>query len=273
MDRLVFDTNVCGKISVSPKCVGIMNQLRARYKIVPSVNTLYELLLGLCRSNNDEYFRVDQRRFKIAIGTSSVGNATFVDHPLVFGLWHGPKIQAPEKGLGTQWFRTLTKLVLKAKNLEELKNGGVKWPPSTKGRLLRCQVIEDEIANGKFFYRTNLHEAKTSNSKRPDRPTWAKGLGTVLGVSLSDSEADALASALDAVYVYEGTLWQLAQGNFRPENNDNDWMDMNQLFYLADPSIEFITEEAKIRNRCEASPQSKRIVLLSELLSREKLSL
>lgn len=49
-------------------------------------------------------------------------------------------------------------------------------------------------------------------------------------------------------------------------------MDMHQL-YLADPLIEFITCEEQIKKQIASSDQSKRVVLLKELLEREGLGL
>jgi len=57
------------------------------------------------------------------------------------------------------------------------------------------------------------------------------------------------------------------------QKNETDWMDMNQLFYLADSSVYFLTDDERIRKRCDDSPQAVRIELLEEFLSREGLML
>lgn len=203
---------------------------------------------------------------KVAIGRGAISGAKFLDHGLVFALQHGPKLQVEETGLGKQIFRTYTRLVLKARSLHELKSVGVPRD-RTSGRLLKCDVIESEFANVKHFYRTDIRNAL------PDKLTWAKGLGAEVGVNLTDAQANQFGDSLDGLYAYERWLRTAMASTFKPEKNENDRMDMNQLFYLADPSVEFVTCEKKIRDRISASHHSKQIVLLKELLDREQLAL
>lgn len=266
MTRLVFDTNVCGKIASSQNKVAIMKRLRSQYKIEASANTLFELLLGFCRSPNGEYFVVDQERLKIAIGYGTISSAKFLDHGLVFALRYGPKVLVKETGMGEKMFRDYTRLVLKASGLQQLRATGVRWQGS-KGRFLRCDVIEADFVNAKQFYQTDVY------SPLPDRVTWATNLGLMVRAKLTGVQAGSFADSLDGLYAYEQWLRKAVKSTFKPEKNENDQMDMHQLFYLADPSLEFITEEEKIRTRIAVSQQSKRVVLLKELLQREQLAL
>jgi hypothetical protein len=265
--RLILDTNVCGHIAASSNRVAIMRQLRSRYTIAASANTLFELSLGLCRSNRDDCFAADQERFRVAVGYGTLSHAKFLDHGLIFALSHGANLSVKETGTGKKMFRTYTTLVLKATNLQQLKYTGVKWSLGSQGRILKCDVIEADFSNAKLFYRNEIC------STLPDQVTWAKNLGAVVGLNLNDAQARNLSDSLDGLYVYETWLRNAMRGTFKPENNVNDRMDMNQLFYLVDPSIEFITCEEKIRKRIAASRQSSRVVLLKELLQRETLAL
>jgi hypothetical protein len=266
MGRIVFDTNVCSLIANSPNKIAVMGHLRTRYKVAASANTVYELLLGLCRSTSGQYFERDQERFKVAFGYGSLTSAKFLDHGLAFALAYGPQITTAETGMGARIFRGYTKLVLKARSLEELRVKGVRWFGS-KGRILKCDVIEADFDNAKLFYRTDVR------SPLPDRTRWAKDLAAVVKVNLTDGQAATFSNSLDGLYAYEQWLRAAVSGTFNPEKNVNDRMDMHQLFYLADPSIEFITSEEKIRKRIGASQQSYRVVLLNDFLSREGLVL
>lgn len=243
-----------------------MRRLRSRYTIAASANTLFELLLGFCRSQKDEHFTADQEKLRISIGYGTFSNATFLDHGLVFALAHAPKLTVEETGMGEKMFRDYAKLVLKARSLQQLKHTGVRWNDS-KGRFLKCEVIEADFTNAKLFYRTDIC------SPLPDQVTWAKSLGAVVRLNLTDAQAEVLGNSLDGLYAYEQWLRNAVKSTFKPEKNETDRMDMHQLLYLADPVIEFITCDEKIRNRIASSHQSKRVVLLNQLLKREQLAL
>ena len=264
--RLVFDTNVCGRIAASETKLDITKHLRREYRIAASANTIFELLLGVCRSKDDAFLDSDKERFRIAFGYGALGTATFLDHGLSFALWHGPKLRVAETSTGNRLFGAYTKLVLQAKTLEQLRKTGVRWYGS-KGRYLKCDVIEDDIQNGKLFYSSDIMKPL------PDALTWARDLATVIGLNLKNAQAKTLSDSLDGLYTYERWLRSAVPSGFDPAKNANDRMDMNQLFYLSDPSVEFITAEVKIRQRIAASPQAKRVVLLNELLARHGLSL
>ena len=87
-----------------------------------------------------------------------------------------------------------------------------------------------------------------------------------MGRELSIGQAQKLASALDAAYEYEKHLCEIAKnGMFNFDNHGGDWIDLQQLFYLADPNVYFLTEDKDIRQRCGSSLQSNRILLLKEI--------
>jgi len=292
MNSLVFDTDVCITIAASPNRAGIMDCLRARYKIAASANTLLELLLAVCHSTEGKHFPDHQERFRVAIGSKVVGrrdlvypleyvmeDAEFLDYPLSFALTQRAQISRVGTGSGTQRYREYTGVLLAAERLDDLKNG-VEWPPNPQGiirpvterRFLKCDAVEEDLKWGKYFHREPLDAAKAADLYFDDRLSWVKNLGLAYGVEMSDEQVAAMASALDAVYCYEETVWTMSRkGNFKPAKNTNDWIDMNQLFYLADPLLEFVTRDSTIRKRCSTSRQSQRVVLLTEVLGREGL--
>ena len=76
-----------------------------------------------------------------------------------------------------------------------------------------------------------------------------------------------LAKCLSAAFEYERTKFNLAANNSKLNVGkwDSDWGDFQQLFYLCDPSLHFLTDDEGIRTRCKGSEQSKRIILLKEM--------
>jgi hypothetical protein len=51
-------------------------------------------------------------------------------------------------------------------------------------------------------------------------------------------------------------------------NNSSDWIDFQQLFYLADPSLLFVTEDKDFRNRTSGTTQSNQIVSFDQFFAR-----
>jgi hypothetical protein len=73
-------------------------------------------------------------------------------------------------------------------------------------------------------------------------------------------------TTLDAAYHYDQFLWELAEKHkYDFASHDSDWIDEQQLFYLADPAILFITSDTKIRLRTSKSKQADRVLSFEEL--------
>jgi hypothetical protein len=107
---LVFDTNVCGVLAACPDRAGIIHRLKSHYRIAASANTLFELLLGLCKSNSEGHFKSDQDRFRVAMGCNNYQGARFLDHGLVFALSRTLGLDSEDTGVGRKLFRDYTKL-------------------------------------------------------------------------------------------------------------------------------------------------------------------
>lgn len=265
--HLVFDTNVCGTIQNSPNRKAVLKVLRSRYTFAASLYTIFELILALCRSKNSEYFESDRDRMKVMIGDGTIASSKFLDHGLSFSLKSGPGIETKESGTGAGAGKQLFELAAKAGSLEELKETGVQVLGFPKKRVLRCNDIESDFDNAKRMYKVDV------TSALPSRTEWAKKLGSIVGVTMSEGQANALGDVLDGLYAYETWLRNAMRSRFNPDNNLNDRIDMHQLFYLADDRVEIVTGETKIRKRIETSGQVHRVISLDDLLRREGLSL
>ena len=91
----------------SPKKGNPVSRLRTSYRIAASVNTLYELMLGLCDSPTGVHFEADQANFAVAMGTDQAGDGLFLDQGLAVALRH-IGVSVPEIGEGEQLFRQFT---------------------------------------------------------------------------------------------------------------------------------------------------------------------
>ena len=119
--RVVFDTNACHIIASSPNGDEIIRELKAKYDILGSVNTVFELVLGVCRSPDGRFFSNDQRKLQIAIGGDTADKAKFLDYPLTFALTHGTNLVVSETGSAHKLFRQYSTIILRAATTEEVK--------------------------------------------------------------------------------------------------------------------------------------------------------
>jgi hypothetical protein len=135
-------------------------------------------------------------------------------------------------------------------------------------------VLQTDLTRGKESYSAALNNAKHEQLLLADPLVWARQFARVYGLEPTDLQTARMAKALDAVYAYQESVWTMSTSDaFKPENNQNDWIDLNQLFYLADPSVYFLTAERKIKLRCQRSNQANRILVLSEYLTANNLLL
>lgn len=129
-------------------------------------------------------------------------------------------------------------------------------------------MVEQGHLPGIDSYLETLTKAATGTYQYPPPERWAKNLAATLGHDLTLDQANTFASDLSASYEYRKSLFEMVNGNrnYNPDKRKGDWVDGQQLMYLADPSMHMLTDESAIRQRCERSPQSERIFLLPEFV-------
>jgi hypothetical protein len=71
-----------------------------------------------------------------------------------------------------------------------------------------------------------------------------------------------MVSTLSAYHEYEKTKLEIAvkSKGYNPEKHRNDLLDAEQLIYLSDPSLHFLTCDGGFQNFVKELPQAKRII-------------
>ncbi len=90
---------------------------------------------------------------------------------------------------------------------------------------------------------------------------WIAGLAHRLKIDANARPRDQVISALSAYYHFEKDKLTVAgqNPNYDPYKHKNDLLDSEQLVYLSDPSLQFVTCDAGFARRTHKSSQHGRI--------------
>jgi hypothetical protein len=263
--RIFFDTNIPSKLLAAPylpHLSDIRHEIELRYRIVFSPETFIELMDTL-KGGDGSFFEGDRKRLSI---TGGRGQVQFMRFPGEFALKQSLGIERPA-AFGPADFKRWYKLIQRARDRSELFERGV-----PRGRYVITfdpSMIEVQQEAGKKTYREWLQKAVTGGYAFPPPNRWASMFAKDLGYEITPEQAAKLADDLSAAYEFRNSDFNTAASNktYRWEKRDSDWVDGQQLIYLCDPTAHLLTDEVKIKTKCAASPQSKRVLILSEFLA------
>lgn len=265
--RLILDTNICDRLR-DPAWVHIRKRINRDFRIVVSPNTFAELLHSIKGAQTDEHFEIRKERIRVMTGNR---RPVFLDFPAQFvlrsalGMDEGP-VNPPLGALGPKDFSLWHRVVMKAKSRADLQNADVVLPLHRERLGFDVDLVDKYQKAGKNFHRLSLERIRDGKSTLGSPVGWAAMIAHQMNRRLTLEKAVQFASALDGAYEYEKALCGAVRGsNYNFEKHDGDWIDMQQLFYLADPNVWFLTEDENIRQRCRMSDKSKRILLLKEI--------
>lgn len=268
MQRLSYDTNVCGKLEsgqYSAHLPEIKRRVSRKYRQVVSPNTFVELLDAL-KDSKEEYFEAHKSRLRLMAGERT---PKFLRFPIAFAMKHVLGLDAPGVRLGPKEFEHWYRTTLRAKNREQLFSGDVKHPMSSRKRYgFDPDVIRAQQEEGKKRHREFMEKASRGKASLPPPEIWAATLAESVGCKLTRQQAIKLASRLGAAYEYEKELFRLAlSGKYNLSKHDTDWIDFQQLFYLCDEGLVLVTDDGGLEKRTRASSQNQRIILLPDFLN------
>ncbi len=265
--QIFVDTNVCNHVAyqnLDHQWRSIGTYVLSNYKYVISPITLIELL-GKIGRGDARYFEKNRKALRVLLGTRT--KRTFLRFPGQFVLRHTLGYNAPTK-LGPRDFENWTRIALKAPDKASLQNGEVQLynaPHKTFG--FDFQLHETQRDQGKTQHIRILEEVR-GGRKRPSTPLrWAAGILVRYGINPSEEACMKVARALDAAYCFDKYLWRLAKNpSYNFKEHDTDWEDRQQLFYLCNEHIWFVTADTDILRETKISAQSARIISFNTLL-------
>jgi hypothetical protein len=133
---------------------------------------------------------------------------------------------------------------------------------------LDIAMIDSQLQAGKDDHASRLRHARESKTPDLTPQGWGAELLRFLKEDPTDERCLKLGSAAGAAYALDRELWRLARtSTYDFSQHDSDWIDRQQLMYLADPRIVMVTNEQSLLRRISGSGQEERVIRLPTLLT------
>jgi len=266
---IILDTQILSNVCAGTICPADWNAVlryiskKCRYAI--SVNTLYELLAAAANGDAN-YFHTHQRRIRLLFqpaGREFLPTVGDFVRSKVFGLSARKPDFQPRK------LRLWAEVVLAATSKSSLQGGGVVLQSrrhSTQTYRVDLDLLLKQIEDGKKSHSQRLEGLRQGKLRASTPDSWSRAVLSLIGVSETDAATKKLLVALDAAYRYDVSLYEMAKDHqYDFGKHDSDWIDSQQLYYLADSSVRIVTCDANIRFRIKDSAQWDRVWSFDQL--------
>lgn len=203
----------------------------------------------------------DQNRAPLKI-LSPTHKKTFLRMPGHFVLDKILGSRKKNRGLEPADSEIQIRVALAARSKTDLAHGNVTLADSPRlSRGISLDALSDSIDNGRAAHAQRLEQLRHGLLDMPPWNEWARLWLRSLGYDATRSECVRVAEALEAARNYEMSLWKLAASNqYDFERHASDWIDGQHLYYLCDPSIQFVVRDAQVKKRAGPSVQCLRIL-------------
>lgn len=237
----------------------------ARCRYCVSLNTLTELIVGLA-CGDEAHFSENVNRIKfLCVG----GDPVFL--PLVgeFIRKRVFHLNPIRPDYSPAQIKMWPRIIINARDRSELISGLVSL--REPGRRLidygfNLEMLVRQVQDGKNAHSHALSQLRDGTLLRPTQQQWALGVLCRLAIPISDANVARLCSTLDAAYQYDTQLYDLALcNNYDFTKHDSDWLDTQQLYYLADPSVFLVTLDSKLKARTAKSSQIGQVLDFEDL--------
>lgn len=227
--------------------------------------TLYELLNGFATADETR-FREMQGPVKLLASTKK---RRFLRLPGQFLLVDILGEKPTRFDFEPAQIELIAEAVHWAESKAALEQGLVRIPGRNfegKSFGLRLAEIEEGIFTGKKAHIETLERLRLGELHRSTPNTFAAGILTRLGRDAQPTCCARLAAAVEAAYGFSESLWGFAEGKrYNLEKHASDWIDAQQLYYLADDQSYFVTNDPDFRVRTRGTKQRGRIWTLETL--------
>jgi hypothetical protein len=267
--RIIFDTQIYvyrhnGTISIE-EWDSISQYIHRHFNLRISPLTLYELLNGFALADEGR-FREIQGPIKIL---ASDKKRKFLRLPGQFLLVDTLGKEPQKLDFEPSQVELIAEAVRWAESKSSLQQGLVRIPGKDfegKSFGLRLAEIEEIIAAGKNLHVETLKKLRDGDLNKSTPNTFAAGILSRLGVEPRPSECSELVELVEAAFKFSESLWGFAEAKkYNLEKHSSDWIDFQQLYYLAHEETYFVTNDPDFRTRTHGTTQRNRIWTLDTL--------
>jgi hypothetical protein len=228
-----------------------------------SALTLSELLLGMAKGDA-AYFEQKRRRLTVLLAPNDHAEVFdfvpyFVAQQFGFPITRAPHLEDN--------FLETVRYIISVKSKSDLLDGVP--VPGKQGLKLRIALdrLAQEMEEIKGKYVRHLSRLKGEKKVRFTLQHWAERLLELYGVDKRPEFVERIMRGLSANYEFEMAVLDLARNeNFDLARNASDLIDGQQLCYLANPHVVFVTNDSDHSKRVKKSPQVARVKTFRELL-------
>ena len=260
--KLFLDTQIC--IDIAKRVIDrrmwarVWRKIMSRFQYVISPLTLCEILRGIA-SGTDLYFDDNREALRVLVPPNS--EKRFLAFPAAFVLQTVPCHKTEAQGFGAKDFEKWVKVVLMAPNKHALEAGNVSLGGSVRTYGFNCGLHVAQLSQGEHEHVEELQKLRGGSLQVPSNLAWAAGILARQGLSPTPEDCMKLAESLDAAFHFDMCLYGLAQtSNYNFEKHRTDWIDEQQLYYLTDSRVHFLTRDGRLREWTKASTQACRIL-------------
>ena len=245
-NRIYFDTVAFREIGKAFEKTKLAAGLKDR--IIVSPITAFEVLSQLSITNADEVLRQIQGLHNWCVPEGTGLLAWPAD--ALYGLWFGKA--APDDGFTARMQKAFN-VCLASESAKTLQDDAGKLKDVMD--RMKKKTAEDFARLMEAAREEPLVGEKFSDA-------WFRGIASRIKADPVSKAMSEMVSTLSAYHEYEETKLQVALNSkgYNPEKHANDLLDAEQLIYLSDPSLHFLTCDGGFRDLVKKSPQAKRIV-------------
>ena len=264
---LFLDTSVCVDVArdtIAPsQWASAWDRISHDYRYRISPLTAYELIAGLATGDaarfdeNREALRVlfPPSRKKVLPDLRVFVAKSLFSEDLV------PNPATPDIKL---WLRT----ALKAPTKQALQTGNIRVGVASRPLGLDLQNINQQLRKHEDGFVKRFREFQRLQVPELTRDVWADLILKSYAKETTPTNRALVLHKLDAAYRFDLSIWNHAKDpKYNLLKHRTDLVDAQQLYYLCNPEVHFLTTDARLRNRVLNSTQSGRIMTLNSFLA------
>jgi hypothetical protein len=248
-ERIYFDTAAFREVGKAFEKSTLPTELRDRVLISPL--TVFEVWSQLTIAKADEVLQQVHATLNW-MNPKHTGLLPWPDDAL-FSIWF--KKAAPDDGF-TERMQNAFNTCLATESAKELQDEAGKLKDA-------MDKMKDKTAQdfGRFLQAAR----KEGLAGEKFSEVWFQGIANRIKAEPKSKDMSEIVSTLNAYHEFERGKLQVALGNanYNPEKHKNDLLDAEQLIYLSDLSLCFLTCDKGFANLVKTSSQAKRVITVS----------